>query len=153
MTFDATNGTRGAKQARAGAMMNWVNRLAIRRVRRTGGRVFGNDLLALHTVGAKSGEERTIPVACFTWEDDSWLVVASAGGAARNPAWYYNLAAHPDAVSIDIDHATIPVAASQLHGDERERAWKAITTASTQFSQYESKTDREIPVIRLTRRS
>src|SRR5580692_9456968 len=102
MTFDATNGTRGARPARAGALMNWVNGLAIRRVRHTGGRVFGNKLLVLRTIGAKSGQERAIPVACFGWDEGSWLVVASAGGAARNPAWYYNLAAHPDDVSIDI---------------------------------------------------
>lgn len=137
---------------RASAMSNWFNRLAIRSVRRTGGRVFGNDLLALHTVGAKTGQERTIPVACFPWEGDSWLVVASAGGSIANPAWYYNLAAHPDKVSIDIEHTTIPVVASQLHGDERARAWKEITTAAPQFAQYETKTDRLIPVIRLTRR-
>jgi deazaflavin-dependent oxidoreductase (nitroreductase family) len=152
MSFDATNGTRGARQARGGGAMNLVNRLAMSRVRRTGGRVFGNNLLVLRTVGAKSGEERDVPVACFGWDEGSWLVVASAGGAARNPAWYYNLAAHPDRVSIDVDHTTIPVTASQLHGADRAHAWEAITTASPQFSQYETKTDREIPVIRLTRR-
>jgi deazaflavin-dependent oxidoreductase (nitroreductase family) len=57
----------------------------------------GFDALILTTVGAKSGTERTNPVGCFPGKDGSWLIVASVGGAARNPAWYHNIAAHPRA--------------------------------------------------------
>lgn len=56
----------------------------------------GFDALILTTVGAKSGAERTNPVGCFPGKDGSWLIVASVAGPARNPAWYHNIAAHPE---------------------------------------------------------
>ena len=62
----------------------------------------GFDALVLVTVGAKSGEERRIPLGWFPGPDGSWLVVAAAAGAPKNPAWYYNLKAHPDDVSIEV---------------------------------------------------
>ncbi len=79
--------------------------------------------------------------------------MASAGGAARNPAWYYNIAAHPDKVKVEIDGRTVPVTAEQLHGAEREQAWQQIIAAAPRFAGYQRKTDREIPVIRLVPRS
>jgi deazaflavin-dependent oxidoreductase (nitroreductase family) len=119
---------------------------------RKGGSFMGMRLLVLNTVGKKTGAARSNPVAWFAGEGDSWLIVASAGGAAKNPAWFYNIGAHPEAVSIDVGGSNVPVAADQLAGADRETAWETITTASPQFSKYESTTDREIPVIRLTRR-
>jgi deazaflavin-dependent oxidoreductase (nitroreductase family) len=80
------------------------------------------------------------------------LIAASANGAASIPAWYHNLAAAPDKARIEIKGATIPVSAEQLHGAEREAAWQALATAIPRFSKYPQKTDREIPVIRLTPR-
>ncbi|MEU0842154.1 nitroreductase/quinone reductase family protein [Streptomyces sp. NPDC005962] len=123
-------------------------------VRKGGGKMLGGlDALVLTTVGKKSGEPRKSPVCWFPGEDGSWLIVASANGAAKNPAWYYNLAAHPDQASITLTGRTVPVVAEQLHGEERERAWRGIVNASERFGQYEQKTDRELPVIRLTPRS
>jgi deazaflavin-dependent oxidoreductase (nitroreductase family) len=78
--------------------------------------------------------------------------VASAGGAANNPAWYYNLAADPDNVTIETRGRKVAVTARELHGPERDEAWKQITTASPRFAQYQEKTDRLLPVIRLTPR-
>jgi deazaflavin-dependent oxidoreductase (nitroreductase family) len=77
------------------------------------------------------------------------LIVASANGAAKNPAWYYNLAAHPDTVQIQIAGRTIAVSAEQLHGNARQHAWRHITSTADRFAKYEQKTDRELPVIRL----
>lgn len=95
MGFNAPAGTRGARQPRAGLMMRWVNKMAARRIRRTGTMMgLGFSALVLTTVGAKSGAERTNPVGWFPGTDGSWLIVASAAGAARNPAWYHNIAAH-----------------------------------------------------------
>ena len=124
----------------------------MKRVRRKGGRVMGMNALVLHTVGAKSGAERATPLAWFPGEDGSWLIAASAAGAQANPAWYHNLAAHPDKVHIEIDGGKVPVTAEQLHGPDRETAWQTIVTATPRFAQYQVKTDREIPVIRLTPR-
>jgi F420H(2)-dependent quinone reductase len=73
-------------------------------------------------------------------------------GAAKNPAWYYNLAAHPDTVQIQIAGRTIEVSAEQLHGTAHQHAWRHITSTADRFAKYEQKTDRELPVIRLRTR-
>jgi deazaflavin-dependent oxidoreductase (nitroreductase family) len=151
MTFNAPNGTRGARQRKAGVLMNWVNKRAVNRIRRKG-TFMGMTVLVLNTVGKRTGAQRANPVGWFPGDGGTWLIVASAGGSARNPAWFYNLAGNPDKVSIDVDRDNIPVRASQLHGAERDRAWVSITTAAPRFLQYENKTDRLIPIIRLTRR-
>jgi deazaflavin-dependent oxidoreductase (nitroreductase family) len=156
MSFDTRNGTRGARQPRAGRLMRWFNQRAANRIRSTGGKggkFMGFDALVLTTVGAKSGVERTTPVGWFPGEDGSWLIVASAAGAPKNPAWYYNLAAHPDQVQVELSGQKFPVTAEQLHGAERDKAWQQITAASPRFAQYQEQTDRELPVIRLVRRS
>ena len=107
------------------------------------------DALVLVTVGRKSGEERKSPLGWFPGGDDSWLIVAAAAGAPKNPGWYYNLAANPDRVRIEIPGRTVAVTAEQLHGAERAAAWEQITTAAPQFAKYQEQTDRELPVIRL----
>ena len=129
-------------------MMRWVNKTAAGRIRRTG-KMLGFNALILTTIGARTGAERTSPVGWFPGPDGSWLIVASAAGAARNPAWYHNIAAHPDNVKIEVDGRTVAVTAEQLHGAERDQAWQQITTAAPRFGQYQRKTDRELPVIRL----
>jgi deazaflavin-dependent oxidoreductase (nitroreductase family) len=152
--FDTPAGTRGARQPRAGLMLRWVNKMAARRIRRTGKMMgLGFNALVLTTVGRKSGLERTNPVGWFPGRDGSWLIVASAAGAARNPAWYHNIAAHPGQVKIELTAGTIPVTAEQLHGAERDEVWRQITAAAPRFAQYQRKTDRELPIIRLTPRS
>jgi deazaflavin-dependent oxidoreductase (nitroreductase family) len=154
MSFDTPSGTRGARQPRAGMMLRWVNAMAAGRIRRTGKMMgLGFNALILTTVGARTGAERVHPVGWFPGRDDSWLIVASAAGAARNPAWYHNIAAHPDQVKIELKGRTVPVTAEQLHGAERDGAWQQITAAVPRFTAYQGKTDRELPVIRLTPRS
>jgi len=133
--------------------MRWMNGLMARRIgRRGGGKFMGFDALVLRTIGRKSGVERTTPVGWFPAADGSRLIVASAAGAPRNPVWYYNLAANPDQVRIDVNGETIEVRAEQLHGAERAEAWQQIITAAPRFAEYQTKTDRELPVIRLVPR-
>jgi deazaflavin-dependent oxidoreductase (nitroreductase family) len=151
MSFHTRNGTRGARQP-GGKLMLWLNNLMMKRIRK-GRRVMGFNALVLTTVGRKSGTTRQTPVGWFPGSDGSFLIVASAAGAARNPAWYYNLAAHPDKVEIEVDGREIAVIAEELHGTERNQAWRQITAAAPRFAQYQRKTDRELPVIRLTPRS
>ena len=79
--------------------------------------------------------------------------MASAAGAARNPAWYHNLAAHPDQVWIELPGREVAVTAEQLHGAERDEAWRQITAAVPRFAAYQQATDRELPIIRLVPRS
>jgi deazaflavin-dependent oxidoreductase (nitroreductase family) len=151
MSFDTPAGTRGAHQP-SGPFFRWMNTFMSRRLRRKGGKMMGFNALVLTTVGAKSGAKRTNPVGWFPGQDGSWLIVASAAGAARNPAWYYNIGAHPDEVQIEVDGRTIRVTAEQLHGPERDGAWQQIIAAAPRFARYEQKTDRVLPVIRLASR-
>jgi deazaflavin-dependent oxidoreductase (nitroreductase family) len=152
VSFDTPAGTHGARQP-PGLVLRWVNKMAASRIRRTGKMGSGFDALVLTTVGAKSGAERSNPVGWFPGRDGSGLIVASAAGTARNPAWYHNMAAHPDRVKIERSGRTIPVTAEQLHGAERDEAWQQIIAATPRFAAYQRKTDRQLPVIRLTPRS
>jgi deazaflavin-dependent oxidoreductase (nitroreductase family) len=152
MSFHTPAGTRGGRQPQAGLMLRWVNKTALSRFRRTG-KMMGINGLILTTVGARSGAERTSPVGWWPGPAGSWLIVAAANGAARNPAWYHNIAAHPDDVQIEVGGRKIRVTAEQLHGAERAQAWQQIAAATPRFAQYQAKTDRELPVIRLLPRS
>ena len=109
----------------------------------------GMDLLYLTTVGARTGERRTNPVARFDDGTGGWLVVASFGGAARHPGWYHNIAAHPDRVHVEVRGVTHRVEAEQLDGPAYEAAWAHITAQSPSFLDYLDKTDRRLPVLRL----
>jgi deazaflavin-dependent oxidoreductase (nitroreductase family) len=149
--FDSRRGTRGSRQPK-GRLMVRANAFMARRIRK-GKNPLGFNVLVLTTTGRKSGLERTAPVGWFPDGEGNWLVVASANGATNNPAWYYNLAAAPDKASIEVDGAEIPVTAQQLHGAGREAAWQSVTAAAPRFNKYKAKTDREIPVLRLTRRA
>jgi deazaflavin-dependent oxidoreductase (nitroreductase family) len=151
VSFDTPGGTRGTRQPPA-PIGRWLNSLMSGWLRRQGGRMMGLNALVLTTVGRNSGAQRRNPVAWFPGPDDSWLIVASAAGAARNPGWYYNIAAHPDQVQIEIGARKIAVTAQQLHGAERDEAWQQISTAAPRFAQYQQKTDRILPVIRLVSR-
>ena len=153
MTLSTPNGTRGARQPKAGHLMRWMNGAAMKRIRTKGGSFMGMDALVLTTVGAKTGIERSTPVGFFPDGDDRWLIVASAAGAAKNPGWYYNLGAHADRVTVQLAGRSVPVTIEELQGEERAAAWKQIVAASPRFGSYETKTDRVLPIIRLTPRA
>jgi deazaflavin-dependent oxidoreductase (nitroreductase family) len=145
-------GTRGARSAPSGLVGRMLMGAARRFHRLTGSKMDGRPLLYLTTVGAKSGQPRTAVVLPFGDGDDAWLIVASKGGAASNPAWLHNIAAHPDQVEIEVEGRRTAVTARTLTGEERAAAWQRITTERPAFAEYETKTDRQIPVVRLTAR-
>lgn len=120
--------------------------------RLTGNRMSGQPLLHLHTIGANSGQPRTSVVMGFPEGDDSWLIVASRGGTADHPSWFYNLAANPDRVEVEAQGRKSAATAQTLAGEERAEAWARIKTVQPRFAGYEQKTDRQLPVIRLTAR-
>jgi len=151
MSFDTAAGTRGGRQP-GGFAFRLGNKVMAGRIRKGGAKFLGFNALVLTTVGRKTGAERVTPVGYFPGPDGSWLIVASAAGAQGNPAWYYNLAAHPDQVQIEVDGQKFAVTAEQLHGTDREQAWQQIVAAAPRFAGYQQKTDRQIPVIRLTPR-
>jgi len=150
MSLDTPTGTRGARTPGASSpIAKWVGRVMGRQHRRAGYKFQGMDVLFLTTTGRKSGQAHENPVAWFADGDEAWLVFASAGGAAKNPAWYANMAAHPDQVWIELPDRKLQVTPEQLAGERREAAWQRITTAQPRFAKYQTKTDRSLPVIRL----
>jgi deazaflavin-dependent oxidoreductase (nitroreductase family) len=153
MSFDTPPGTRGGRlRGPPGPVGRWIQRLLIKQHRKSW-RFMGTDVLFLTTVGRSSGEPRTTPVAWFPGGDGTRLIVASAGGAAQNPGWYRNLAAHPDRVQIELRDGKFDVTAEQLTGEERRQAWEHIVAAQPRYQTYQETTDRQLPVIRLVPRS
>ena len=113
------------------------------------GRMFeGTPLLLLHHTGAKSGKSRVNPLA-YRADGERYVIFASKAGAPTNPDWYHNLKAHPK-VTIEVGPDTINAVASEATGEERERLFSAQAERSPQFAEYQTKTDRIIPVIVLT---
>jgi deazaflavin-dependent oxidoreductase (nitroreductase family) len=133
--------------------MGFLKNMMIKMHRRSGDRFMGMDLLYLTTVGAKTGEKRLSPVTRFPDGDDAWIVVASNGGSSRNPSWYHNLMAHPDQVWIEVAGRSVPVAAEKLEGPRRDAAWQRVIAAQPRYANYQRKTDRTLPVIRLSANS
>ena len=118
---------------------------------------FGDRLVLVHSVGARSGAERISPLMGIV-DGDGWLVAASKAGAPDNPDWYHNLRAHRVAsVEVKDDSAqdgiaTYDVVAEDLQGSARDRAWDQFKAASPGFAEYEAKAaPRVIPVVRLAR--
>lgn len=115
---------------------------------------FGRSLVLVHTIGAKSGDERIIPLAGIP-VDDGWLIAASAAGSPNNPAWYHNLLAHPD-IEVDFPSgdgiSSTPARAVELTGTERDAAWQKFVDRSSTFADYQvSAGERTIPVFALRR--
>ena len=152
MSFQKTpGGTRGARTAGSNAMTRAVMALMMGWHRRAGDKFQGMDLLYLTTVGAKSGRKRQSTVTRFADGDGAWLVVASAGGSAHHPAWYHNIAAHPDQVWIEFGGSRMRVIPTQLDGEAREQVWQRIVKSQPRYAGYQGKTDRSIPIVRLAR--
>ena len=143
------HGTRGVSFPRMpGVLMRFMNRMTFRIFRNRGFRG-APGVLSLTTTGARSGQPRNSTLAYFDDGSKSWLIVASGGGTASNPAWLHNLAKHPDQAWAEIGSQKVRVTPETLQGDERAQAWKRITTQAPAFKSYETSTDREIAVIRL----
>jgi len=115
-----------------------------------GGNFQGAPLLLLHSTGAKTGVERVRPMMYRNVGTD-FAVFASKAGAPKNPAWFHNLLATPDAV-VEVGTETISVHARVISGMERKSIWEAQKTEFPGFADYEAKTTREIPVVILERR-
>ena len=145
-------GTRGVPFPR---LPSWLATFFSRRQlasfrKRGGGRTQGGQhTLMLETVGAKTGKPRIAMLGYVEESPTSWLVVASLAGAARHPAWLHNLANQPDATVELGDGRRIAVRAETLDGPELVTAWQRIGAEAPEYVKYGSKTDREIPVIRL----
>lgn len=102
-------------------------------------------LVILTTRGAKTGVERKTPVVRVEHQGH-YAAVASKGGAASSPAWYHNLVAHPE-VEIWDGTSTKKAVAREVHGEERALWWDRAAKLWPSYLDYQSKTDRLIPVL------
>ena len=116
-----------------------------------GGGLAGAPVLLLHSTGAKSGEARLHPLM-YQAVGDAFAIFASYAGSPRHPAWFHNLVAHPE-TTVEVGREVVPVTARVTAGAEREAIWSAQKQRYPFFAEYEAKTDREIPVVVLERRS
>ena len=128
----------------------------VRRYRETGGEVGhiwreGSTILLLTTTGRKSGEPRTTPLI-YAQDGDRYVIVASKGGAPDHPGWYENLAKDPN-VELQVMDDVFRARARTAEGEERDRLWRKANEVWSHYDEYQTKTDREIPVVVLERAS
>lgn len=116
---------------------------------KVGGQFASTPLLLLSTIGAKSGQTRTNPLA-YTRDGDRIIVMASKGGAPTHPDWYYNIKAHPT-VTVEVGREQFQARAIVADGAERERLFTQMATAMPGFADYQRNTERQIPVVILER--
>jgi deazaflavin-dependent oxidoreductase (nitroreductase family) len=138
------------------AEMAAFNEMIIKNFRENNGTVTvdpfkGAPLVLVHHVGAKSGKARIAPLA-YDIDGDDVVIIASKGGTPENPAWFHNLVANPD-TKIELGPDTIEVTAEPLtDGEERARLFKQMADKMPNFNEYQTKTDRLIPVVVLHRK-
>ena len=116
---------------------------------KVGGQFEGAPMVLLHTVGARSGEERVNPLV-YQADGDRIAIFGSKAGAPTHPAWYHNLLANPD-VTVELGPDTVPMRARVADGEERERIWSRQKEIMPGFADYEANTTRVIPVVILER--
>lgn len=104
----------------------------------------GMPVVVLTTVGNKSGKLRKSPLMRVE-HDGNYAVVASLGGAPKNPVWYYNVVAHPH-VELQDGPTVQDMVAREITGDEKAVWWERAVAAFPPYAEYQEKTDREIPV-------
>jgi deazaflavin-dependent oxidoreductase (nitroreductase family) len=109
----------------------------------------GSRILLLTTTGRKTGKQTTTPLI-FGLEGDTPVIVASQGGAPDHPGWYKNLVKNP-AAEVQIKGEKFAVRARDAEGDERERLWELMNGEWRHYDEYQTRTDRRIPVVVLDR--
>jgi deazaflavin-dependent oxidoreductase (nitroreductase family) len=112
---------------------------------RIGGRMAGMDMLLLENVGRKSGALRETPLL-FAENDGRFLVVASNLGNDRNPAWWLNLQARPEA-AVQVRGKRIPIKARAAASEEEALLWPILDASWSQYPEYRARAKRHIPIV------
>ncbi|GAA4552642.1 nitroreductase/quinone reductase family protein [Amycolatopsis samaneae] len=116
---------------------------------RAGWRVANMPVLELTTVGRKSGQSRSVLLTSPLRDGDAVVVVASRGGDDHHPAWFLNLQANPEVEVAFEKEPRRPMRARVATPEERQRLWPNITASYRNYANYQTKTDREIPLVLL----
>jgi deazaflavin-dependent oxidoreductase (nitroreductase family) len=114
------------------------------------GKFMGFPVLVLTTVGARSGKERDAVLGGFPDGEDAWLIIASRGGSAAHPGWLHNIARNPDKVWVQVGNRRFKARVESLTGKQRDEAYARVVEVAPNYGGYTKKTDREIPVLRVT---
>ena len=128
----------------------WV-RDHVEKIEKSGGEdaeLNGKPVVLLNTIGAKSGKLRKTPLMRVE-HNGEYAVVASLGGAPKNPVWYYNVKQNPR-VELQDGDTTGDYDAREVFGDEKAAWWDRAVQAWPDYADYQKKTEREIPVFVLT---
>jgi deazaflavin-dependent oxidoreductase (nitroreductase family) len=104
--------------------------------------------LVLRTLGRKSGRVILVPLVYTPWMDE-YVLVASKGGSKNHPDWYLNLADRPD-IEFQVGSKRFSGVWRVAQGEERQSLWEYVTTAFTNYAEYQLRTERELPVVVLT---
>ena len=117
----------------------------------SGGRLLssfrGSRVLLLTTTGRKSGKLRTVPLL-YLQDGTDYIIVASTGGAPAHPAWYHNLRAD-SRVHVQAGNRQMAAEAETVVGEGRAELWTTITAMYSDYATYQTRTSREIPLVRL----
>jgi len=125
-----------------GKVHTWLYRATAGKVGHSAGKITN---LLLTTRGRKSGAERTVALA-YLADGEDFVVVASNGGADRDPQWWLNLRTDPQA-TVEVGDRKVQVAAREASSDEHARLWPALKAVNPFYANYEQITDRRIPVV------
>lgn len=138
--------TRSAGESVKRSLMRLMGKGHVWLYRKTGGRFvsMGGTVLILTTTGARSGLERSCPVAGYQ-HGEGWIVVAAAGGE-RNPGWYHNLLVHPD-VLVERGSEVHRMVAREVQGEERAALWDEVVEAESGFASMQRRRERIFPVM------
>jgi F420H(2)-dependent quinone reductase len=132
---------------------NAMTRLHTGMYQLTGGRLGGSfrgvPCLLLHHVGRKSGQERTTPLM-YAEDGDDLVIVASKGGAPKDPVWWLNLKASPQ-TAVQVGSEKREVTARRASPEEKQRLWPRLVELWPDYDNYQERTERDIPVVILSR--
>jgi deazaflavin-dependent oxidoreductase (nitroreductase family) len=123
--------------------------------RSRGGKVGGYhatmELLLLTTTGARTGQRRAVPLT-YVPDGDRYIITAGNAGSDRHPAWYHNLMANPDDVTVEVGDEAFKAVAVIADESERQTLYDLFAAAYPVLDVYQAQTLRQIPILILTRR-
>jgi deazaflavin-dependent oxidoreductase (nitroreductase family) len=132
---------------RMGKFLNTIHRSVFKATNgRVMGKFYGMPVVMLTTTGRKTGKERTTMLTSPLQEDGKIVIVASWGGDDRHPVWYLNLKANPD-VGVLMDGKSRTMRAHIATPEEKAELWPRVVASYKGYGQYQTKTDRQIPLV------
>ncbi len=110
-----------------------------------GGKLQTMSVLLLTTIGRKSGQPRTVPLA-YLRDGSAYVIIASYGGLPRHPAWFLNLERHPEA-TIQVKKRQMQVKAETATPEKKRELWARLLEAAPGYVNYQKRTSRDIPMV------